>query len=451
MCTRIGLWVLAVGWLLSVPCLAQGDPNVAKENAKLRQRVETLEKQVQQMQTTLKPPTAEQPPVPTPPPAAEQTPVPTPPAESAKLEPAKKPLWSTLDIQLYGYIKLDAAWDSSGVFPGDYVLYTREGREGDDEFNITAKQTRLGAKISGPEGDNMKASGVIEFDFYGAAGAENKANVLLRHAYMVFDWPDDKFSILAGQASDVISPLLPSTLNYTVLWDAGNIGYRHPQVRLTQQFQVHDDMTLELAGAISRTISGLEVLTPVPFTPGADAGFPTFQGRAGLTFPWFGFKPTTVGVSAHWGQEKYSSDNKVDSWSLNLDALQPITPVVAVKGELYVGQDLGDYFGGIGQGVSRVNATRPYHAVGDWGGWFAVALSPWDAWSFNVGAGLDDVDNDDVNADARTFNRSVFANAIYALNKSADIGVELSQWRTDFKNADDVDDFRIQTSFIYKF
>ena len=108
-------------------------------------------------------------------------------------------------------------------------------------------------------------------------------------------------------------------------------------------------MTLELAGAISRTIG--DVGTPDLVTPGADAGFPTFQGRAALTFPWFGFKPTTVGVSGHWGREQYSSDNKVDSWSLNLDVLQPICPVVTVKGEAYVGENLDDYFGGIGQGV----------------------------------------------------------------------------------------------------
>jgi len=256
---------------------------------------------------------------------------------------------------------------------------------------------------------------------------------------------------MSCQASDVISPLYPNTLNYTVLWDAGNIGYRHPQVRVTQQLQVGDDMTLELAGAISRTIGDVEALT---FTPGANAGFPTFQGRVGLTFPWFGFKPTTVGVSGHWGQEKYSSDEKIDSWSLNLDVLQPINPVVTVKGEAYVGENLDDYFGGIGQGVRTrtVGATTLFEkAIGDRGGWFAVALGPWDAWSFNVGAGLDDVENGDVNTGARTSNRSLFANAIYALNKSADIGVELSQWRTDFKNDDDVDDVRIQTSFIYKF
>jgi hypothetical protein len=431
MFTRAGLWAVIGGWVLSAPCLAQGDPNVARENAQLRRRVETLEKQVQQLQTTVQDQTSAPP---------------APSAAAAGLEPGKKPFWSTLDVQFYGYIKLDAAWDSSGVYPGDYVLYTESGHEGDDEFNLTARQTRLGVKIKGPETGNMKTSGVVEGDFYGGAGAENKPNILVRHAYMTFDWPDSQFSVIAGQTSDLFSPLLPNTLNYTVLWDAGNIGYRHPQVRLTKQFRVGDDTTLEVAGAISRTIGDVETLT---FTPGASSGFPTLQSRVGLTFPWFGFKPTTAGVSGHWGREQYSSDEKIDSWSLNLDVLQPICPVVTVKGEAYVGENLDDYFGGIGQGVRTVGGRM--HGIGDKGGWFAVTLGPWDPWTFNVGAGIDDVDNEDVNTNDRTCNQSLFANALYAVNRNADIGVELSQWRTGYKNTGAVDDTRIQASFIYKF
>jgi hypothetical protein len=431
MLRSIGLLALVGGWMLCLPCLGQNNTNAAQENQQLRQRVETLEKQVQQLQATAQPA-----------PGVEKAPAP-------ELEPAKKPFWSTLDIQFYGYVKLDAAWDSSRVTTGNYILYGDRGGAGDDEFNLTAKQTRLGLKITGPTVGSMKTSGVVETDFYGSAGAENKANVLLRLAYMQLDWPDDKFSILAGQAPDVISPLLPYTLNYTVLWDAGNIGYRHPQFRLTKGLSLGNDMTLELAGAISRTIGDVEGTT----LAGEAAGFPTLQGRAGLTFPLLRYKPTTVGISGHWGQEKYP-DERIDSWSVNLDVLQPICPVVTIKGELYVGANLDDYFGGIGQGVRLValdHTTLYENAIADRGGWCAVTLGPWDAFTFNVGAGLDDVDNDDVSTGARTSNWSVFANAVYALNKNVDIGLELSQWRTDYKNADDVDDTRIQGSFIYKF
>jgi hypothetical protein len=34
------------------------------------------------------------------------------------------------------------------------------------------------------------------------------------------------------------------------------------------------------------------------------------------------------------------------------------------------------------------------------GGWFAFSLGPWDKWSLNTGLGIDDVDADDVRAQA---------------------------------------------------
>jgi hypothetical protein len=422
MVRMIGWLAVAGSLLMSLPCGAQSDPNATRENAQLRQRVDALEKLVQELQGK----------------------APVPPAAPAP-ETTKKPFWSTLDIQFYGYIKLDAAWDSAQVYPGDYVLFAEEDGEGDDEFNLTAKQTRLGLKITGPDVGTMKTSGLVEADFYGSAGAENKPNLLVRHAYMLLDWPDDQFSLLAGQASDVISPLFPNTLNYTVLWDGGNIGYRHPQIRATKGFALQDDVKLELTGAVSRTIADFEDTTKA----GADAGFPTVQGRAGLTFPCFGDKPTTAGLSGHWGQEEYG-DNDVDSWSLNLDVLQPVNEWLSFKGEAFVGENLDDYFGGIGQGVRNPTTTAD-RAIRDRGGWVQATMTPYKQWSFNVGVGIDDVDNSDVNTGGRTLNRSIYGNAIYAINTHADVGVELSQWRTDYKNGDDTDDVRIQTSLIYKF
>jgi hypothetical protein len=422
-----GLLVVVASLMTALPCRAQSDPNRARENARLRQRVEALEQQMKQLQSQA--------------PAA--APLPAPAGAATE----KKPLWSTLDIELYGYVKVDAAWDSSQVYPGDYVLYGLEGGEGDNEFNLTAKQTRLGVRIKGPEVDNMKTSGVVEGDFYGSAGAENKPNLLVRHAYMLLDWPNDRFSLLAGQTSDVISPLYPDTLNYTVLWDAGNIGYRHPQIRASKGFLLQNDLKLDLAGAVSRTIGDFEDTQ----RPGADAGFPTLQGRVGLTFPWFGNKPTAAGLSGHWGQEEYPGDHRVDSWSVNLDVFQPVNEWLSFKGEAFVGADLGDYFGGIGQRVrDPLTRARAVHARG---GWVQASLTPYKKWAFHVGVGIDDVDNDDVNATTgnRTLNRSIYGNAIYAINTHADVGVELSNWRTDYKKGDDTDDVRIQTSFIYKF
>jgi hypothetical protein len=223
------------------------------------------------------------------------------------------------------------------------------------------------------------------------------------------------------------------------------------------------EKSLKFQGAISRTIGRSVATTNVTSETGEDAGFPTVQGRIGMTKTWLAAGPTTFGVSGHYGQEEYDTSatsdasRDFDSWSINLDLLQPINSWMTLKAELFKGENLDSYFGGIGQGVREVKSGTPPvtvshdREIGSKGGWCALALGPWDQWSFNTGIGIDDVDRDDVNAGDRTLNRVVFANAIYALNKHADVGVELSHWRTDYRGRGDADNVRIQTSLKYKF
>ncbi|MHC4061248.1 MAG: hypothetical protein ACYSR6_06520 [Planctomycetota bacterium] len=269
---------------------------------------------------------------------------------------------------------------------------------------------------------------------------------------MELNWPKDGFGIIAGQTWDVISPLNPSTLNYSVQWWAGNIGYRRPQIRLTKTYAVNEETELKIQGALARTIGISDTFTT---DSGEDAGYPGAQGRVGITFPWFGYKPTTLGVSGHVAREEYdtsaSGDSKhFDSWSANLDLTQPINDWLTLKGELFTGENLSAYLGGIGQGVNVDTFTE----IASKGGWVAAALGPWDKWNFNVGASIDDVDDDDLegmSGDKREYNRSIFGNVIYSLNNNTQVGFELSQWHTEYDGQDDGDSVRAQTSFIYKF
>ena len=82
---------------------------------------------------------------------------------------------------------------------------------------------------------------------------------------------------------------------------------------------------------------------------GEDSGKPTFQGRAGFTFPSpLGYKKTTVGVSGHWGEEEFDSaaatgaHSDVESWSVNLDVQQPVNEWLTIKGELFSGENLDE-------------------------------------------------------------------------------------------------------------
>jgi hypothetical protein len=205
------------------------------------------------------------------------------------------------------------------------------------------------------------------------------------------------------------------------------------------------DNTLTLDGGITRTLGDDALVTEA----GEDAGFPTLQGRIGWSFPWLDAGATTLGFSSHWGEEEYDDHiaGDVDTWSINVDYLQPLCSKVALKAEAFKGENLDTYLGGIGQGVNAVTGE----AIDSKGGWVALALGPWDAWTFHTGIGIDDVDSSDVEVGDRTYNRCIFGNAVYAVNKHLDVACELSHWSTDYRGDDDSDGARIQFAAKYKF
>ncbi|HNY77458.1 MAG: hypothetical protein RBS72_05080 [Sedimentisphaerales bacterium] len=422
---RIGkwTWICLAALMMGQVCLA------ADESSSLDDRLAQLEKEIAELKKA---------------PAS---------APAAAADSKKKGLFSSVDVQLYGYLKADVSRDSSRATTGNYVLYvdSEATRRNDAESNMTANESRLGLNFTGPSSDSLKTSGKLEFDFFGSA-PENKATLLIRHAYMNLEWPEAQLSLLAGQTWDVISPLNPSTLNYSVLWVGGNIGYRRPQVRLTKDLSVTDKVKVKLEGALSRTI-GRTTPAPVSSETGEDAGFPTLQGRVSATFPFFGPKPTTIGISGHSGREEYDIDvsgtnETLKSQSINLDVTQPICKWMTLKAELFSGKDLDSYLGGINQGVN----TTTYKSIDSEGGWVAASLGPWGKWSSSIGYGADNVDRDDVAAGTgRTRNCCLFGNVRYDVNAHAQIGLELSRWETNYRGAGDAKDTRVQASFIYKF
>ncbi|MCK4858860.1 MAG: hypothetical protein KAT58_12880, partial [candidate division Zixibacteria bacterium] len=229
------------------------------------------------------------------------------------------------------------------------------------------------------------------------------------------------------------------------------IGYRRPQVRVTKVLDLDGDMDLKIEGALARTIGRNNPL-PGWYDSGEDSAEPSAQGRVSTTLSVFPNTPsTTIGVSAHYGKEEWDPGNEeFRSWSLNVDVYQPIHSWLTIKGELFTGENLDAYMGGIGQGVTLF-APNQYDEVGSHGGWAAATFGPWKSCSFNVGVAIDDVDRGDVNNGDRTLNRSEFANVFYPLGKNVDCAVELSRWRTDYSGPGDADSFRIQAAIIYKF
>jgi hypothetical protein len=376
------------------------------------------------------------------------------PASEAE-EPEQRSVWSSVDVQLYGYVKLDAAYDTDRAVPGNFVRWVELDPDSpdDDEFNMTANETRVGLRFSSDEDDqegSLQTGARLEIDFYGG-GAENKPRPMLRHAYLILDWPKSRWQLLAGQTSDLISPLYPKTLNYPVAWWAGNIGYRRPQIRLTKTTAPSKRVDFHLVGALTRDI-GSTSSDFVGVDAGTDSGLPGVQARVGWQFDGGELDPIGVGLSGHWAQEEFDTTATgdavdFDSWSVNLDYKHPISRKVTLQAEVFTGANLAAYLGGIGQGV---NVERK-EEIGTAGGWLSLDVGPFDKLTYHLGVTQEDVDDEDLDSGGRSRNGSIFANGVFSLTGHVQMGLELSYWSTDYKDAEEATDFRVQYSIYYRF
>jgi hypothetical protein len=357
--------------------------------------------------------------------------------------------WS---IQPYGYFKADMSYDDSAISAGDFIRWVNsedDPTRADDQVNFTARQSRFGVKVFAPDIGDVKVMGRVEIDFYNLSGGqENKASPLLRHAYGQLTGPD--WSFIFGQTSDLISPLFPSTLNYTVGWWGGNIGYRHPQMRFTKWWTCPDECQLKLEAALSRDI-GADSNDFGTIDEGQDASSPTVLGRVSFAMPCAG-KKLVAGVSGHWGREEYDwdylgDDDEMTTWSVNADLVVPLCDVLEFKGEFFLGENIDTYLGGIAQGVNTVEREE----IETVGGWLQLGYKPTEKWAFHAGTGLDNPRDSDLSAGARSSNCFVFGNAIYSFTKYLSAGVEMSYWNTSYRDGERGDDVRFQHSWKLSF
>ena len=358
-----------------------------------------------------------------------------------------------VSVTPYGYIKLDASYDTALTNDGNFayvVLPYAEGEE-EEEFNMTAKQTRLGIKLNGGGTDDIDVSGVVEWDFYGGGG-ENKPLLMFRKAYMLMK--TEHVDILAGQTSDVISPIVPTTLNYIVLWKSGDIGYRRPQIRLSKGVPVGGGSKLLFEAAATRSM-GRDA------GGGEAIGTPAFQGRFSYGTEIMGY-PAIIGVSGLMGKEEATTDTDDTTYELEqsvvaVDVSLPLGDMFSVKGQYFTGKNLGQYLGGVGQSFAEVER----HGSGGYvlkeieasGWWAQLTAKPAAGWQINLGAGTDDpeIPDGDVADNKYEKNTTYYGNVLWTVVPAAVIGAEYAMVETEYVDGEKYEDGRMQLSFMYKF
>lgn len=364
---------------------------------------------------------------------------------------------SKFDMSIYGYVKLDASYDSQRTAAGNLMFFVLpEGASGkEDEFNFTARETRVGLNLAVPEVDGLRMTGRIETDFYSGA-SENSPNIRLRLAYV--DLEKGAWAVRAGQDWETFIVAIPRIVNFSYLADAGALGLRRPQVRLTRMVKVSDTTKLVAKIAAARTIG--QDIDGGGQDDGAAAGYPSAQAALVLETAGIAGRRTVLGLSGHAGTETVAAytvdgadgpvvveEKEYDSWSLIGSLILPVSPTLQLQGAIWVGENLDNYFGGIGQGINPALQA----AIRAEGGWAQLVYQPTATWNLNAGYGLDRPEEDDLSAGYRAENELWFGSMFYRLTDAVTLAAEYSHLTTSYLEGEDAKNNRVQGSVIFVF
>ncbi len=369
----------------------------------------------------------------------------------------KRFAWSKGDFRIipYGYLWASMIYETSRTNPGAYTVWVfSDDDEGEDNFVVDIRRTRLGLDIEGPAIPLLnlsKSSGRVEIDFQSPTTSidANRPTVLLRQAY--WEGENDNYKLLIGQTWDVISPLYPGMLLYTVGWDAGNIGYRRAQIRLDRYLRFNNQFMVTSQVSLNENIvSDLSTVTGVERE---STNWPLIQGRLAFTLGnrGKGCRPIVLGAFGHIGEQGFDfksnvpaalnplglpaeDDVRIETWSYGFDVTVPVTDRLTVKGEYWNGANLGTFLGGIGQGVCPCLRK----AIRANGGWLDVGFDVTPRLHTHTGFGIDDPNVEEDALFGRAYNQFLFTNVSYDVTNKLNLGLELSYWKTlYFESRDD--------------
>ena len=367
---------------------------------------------------------------------------------------ASETVSSKYPIQLYGFIRLEASYDNSQIAQGDWLLYARPGNSdyaNQSIFTMNARHSRIGMKIDGPAiGENGRVNGLIEVDFAGgfpnSSTAARQPILRLRHAWLALDNP--RWELRFGQDWALISGPFPNTTSFVVGAGKGNLWMRFPQIKYTRKGDV-----LTWAISANRPMAGnekYEDFSGGDFDPVGDgelSGQPWLMGRV-----WFNYGSTKLSFAGHYGKEQINdlSGNKhlKTSRSINADLNLKTGPVKwTLKG--FSGENLNSFLGGVFQGF--ISDSNNVNNIRSSGGWGQALVTLTDKWSFTIGGGFDDPDDNDLSGDMRTKNSWTFINLSYSPIKSLIFMLETEYLKTDYLVSESGDDLRVQFVSYFKF
>ena len=390
-------------------------------------------------------------------------PQPAAPAPAATVAKAAEPI----KITPYGIAYFNFFSNTDAVNNGDVPLFA--AASGPGHLGMTARQSRLGIRVTGATVGSAKVTAVVEGDFFGGYPAvgigDNMGVFRLRLANARLDWA--KGSLVAGQDWMIFAPVNPQSLSSAgipLFAAGGNLWSRLPQVRGEWKTK-----RVLLQGGILAPQTG-DFNSAFFYQPGSGAlsETPFVQGRAALTFANFAEskKVATIGVSGHWGQARVLTpvDRTLDSNGVALDFVLPFGSLLTVQGEAFTGTNLGGFQGGVFQGLVIDGAVvgpggTPVldgpRALDTAGGWVQVLVALTKTVTVHGGFGTDDPDDADfftvTRRESRLENTAISFGFQHKASAQIAWGLEYRRLDTKYLIAGDKDAGHVNAAFTFTF
>jgi hypothetical protein len=383
--------------------------------------------------------------------------LPPAPVEVAGVKPERGEVVASkgFTVRIFGKAVLDAIYNTARAqAPGNPVFLVPkfEGGFSQHTMDLNARNSQLGVAFTGPDIGEFHSGGRISAVFFDNTNlfADNNGFLLTQSYGELFN---DRWRFAAGLQLDVVAPAVPTVLPFAI--DGAPIGNNiKGQIRVERFLPVGSDSLFTFQGALSEPLTTAK--TP-DVSLDEDNGKPNLEGRiafgsgkpAPVGIGLLTQRPWEVGVSGMIGQLRRTSlpsdpaPRRVvsDVWlaavdyQLNLARLFGVGPDFGLKGELYTGQGLGNYGGGILQSLDAVT----WKAIRTNGGWVEgfVYLTP--GVHNHTGIFIDNPNDDDITAlpntlFGRTYNSAVYNTLIWDLDRAYRIAVEATYRKTEYKD-----------------
>lgn len=377
------------------------------------------------------------------------------------------PASSKFNLAIGGFVKLDAAYNSTNFGPTGFLTPVNVPKESStagkrEQTIFSVRQSRLWFKLNGPPLLGAKTNGYVEFDFANTnnnlTSAENlNATPRLRHAFGNIDWGNTQ--LLFGQTADNFGLLSGNTIDFNSGIQAGFFsGTRVPQIRLSQRVPLGGESALRLVAAVQHPYQNNFNNNAVDGSAGNSRGDswgskPNVAAQALFVSKALGASPGyygqslrdfTVGLTGIYGNQKVAGANdNLDSWGLALYTFIPVLSssdgksranTLTLEGQAYVAANVnaatavqyvganGDLSPAKGYGFGANVIYYPTQNLGLSTGYGRRQATPGSDYRFN---------------NYERYNHTYFVNASYDLNAAIRVATEYQRLETKYGNVTD--------------